>query len=135
MPKRITYSKEQWSTEEKQLVVQLLSEKKPVQDISIQLNRSPNAVIKRFTMYAEEQSWELEKASSFSGIPVETLQSYYTQKITPQKIDTKKADSQKVATQPVQIKKDRSKYNHKEEQLQLLREIRDYMKIIATSPR
>ncbi len=130
MPKRITYSKEQWSTEEKQLVVQLLSEKKSVQDISTQLNRSPNAVIKRFTMYAEEQSWSLEQSSSFSGIPVETLQSYYTQKI-----DTKKADAQKVATQPVQIKKDRSKYNHKEEQLQLLREIRDYMKIIATSHR
>jgi transposase-like protein len=130
MPKRITYSKEQWSTEEKQRVVQLLSEKKSVQDISTQLNRSPNAVIKRFTMHAEEQSWSLEQSSSFSGIPVETLQSYYTQKVKPQKIDT-----QKVVTQPVQIKKDRSKYNHKEEQLQLLREIRDYMKIIATSHR
>jgi len=153
MPKRITYSKEPWTQTEQDKVVQLLSEKKSVQEISQVVNRSPNAIIYRFLNYAERKQFTPEQASEYSGIPVETIVSHIKQQA--QQLDKKerredKREEKRDVKQEVkreekreekreskrEEKRDKSKYNtreYKDEHLQLTREIRDYLKIIANA--
>ncbi len=145
MPKRITYSKEPWTQTEQEKVVQLLSEKKSVQEISQVVNRSPNAIIYRFLNYAERKQFTPEQASEYSGIPVETIVSHIKQQA--QQLDKKeRRESKRDVKQEEkreskreekrEEKRDKSKYNtreYKDEHLQLTREIRDYLKIIANA--
>lgn len=145
MPKRITYSKEPWTQTEQDKVVQLLSEKKSVQEISQVVNRSPNAIIYRFLNYAERKQFTPEQASEYSGIPIETIVSHIKQQA--QQLDKKERRENKrdvkqeekresKREEKREEKRDKSKYNtreYKDEHLQLTREIRDYLKIIANA--
>lgn len=145
MPPRVTYSKEQWSSQEEERVFQLLSEKKTVQEVSKLLNRSPNAIVHRFIKQTEEKGLSIEKAHEHSGIPMETLQSHNGKR------ESKPNDKENIKHEvkhevkhdrtpqdKKESKKDKAKYNnreYKDEHISLLREIRDYLKIIATSRR